>query len=348
MKKIILACIVSLIQTLNAHQPFIFNQEPMLQVNNRILANVNGKPISVLDAMKKMDVIFYRQFPEYRNSVQARTQFYQTSWKNTLQQLIDKELIVADAMEIKVEVSNGDIRQEMENMFGPSIIDNLDNLGLSYDDAWNIIKDEILIRRMLYHRVNNRALKKVTPQYIHHTYEEFAKGNPRHSEWQYRVISVQDKNVENSALTAQNIYKLVTEEQIPVADVTEAMQQRGLVTESTRINVSDEYCVSEKDISASHKEILSSLKPKMFTEPVAQKSRSDNSTVYRIFYLEDCIAGGVVPFQDVEQKLISQLTDISIAKETEAYLKKLRHRFRIEESDLKDMIPNDFQPFVMR
>jgi SurA-like N-terminal domain len=333
---------------LHSQHSFMFGNEPKLIINNRILANVNGKPISVIDAMKKMDVIFFRQFPQFRNSIEARTQFYQNGWKDTLQQLIDKELIVADAAEAKLEVSNGDIRQEMENMFGPNIIDTLDSMGLPFEDAWNIVKDEIIIRRMLYYRVNNRAIKKVTPQLIHESYEEFAKKNPRSGQWNYTVISVTDKNLDKSAHTAEQIYALVTEEKVPLFELIETLQQRGLVDESTRINVSSEISVSENEISESHKNILNSLDPKSFTEPVAQKSRSDNSTVYRIFYLNDRIMGGVIPFQEVEQQLISQLTDHSIAKESEAYLKRLRRHFRMEEDDLKEMIPSDFQPFVMR
>ena len=161
-----------------------------------------------------------------------------------------------------MEVSNGDIRQEMENMFGPNIIDNLDNLGLTFDDAWNIVKDEIIIRRMLYHRVNNRAIKRVTPQLIYETYQEFAKNNPRTGEWRYNVISVQDKNLENSSLTAKQIFHLLTDDKISVSDLADTLQQRGLVAESTRITISEEIVVSEKEISNSHKEILSTLKPK--------------------------------------------------------------------------------------
>ena len=44
-------------------------------VHNRILAKVNGKAISVVDIMKKMDILFYREYPQYTSSSQARFQF---------------------------------------------------------------------------------------------------------------------------------------------------------------------------------------------------------------------------------------------------------------------------------
>lgn len=333
---------------MNAQHSFLLSQEPKLLINHRILANINGKPISVMDIMKKMDVIFFRQYPQFRESIQARAQFYQTGWKEVLQQLIDKELIVADADEAHLEVSNGDIRQEMETMFGPNIIENLDKISLTFDDAWSIIKDEIVIRRMLYYRVNSKALKKITPQLIHEAYDEFAKNNPRKCEWRYSVISAQDKNSEKSKATSELIHELVTKENVPLEELVDLMQQRGCIPESTRVNVSHEYTVTEGEIAESHKAILAPLTPKTFSLPIAQTSRSDHSTIYRIFYLNEMTPGGSVPFEEVETKLIQHLTEEAIAKETEAYLKKLRHHFRSEKEDFKGMIPPDFQPFVMK
>src|SRR5262249_17801417 len=141
-------------------------------VNNRILARINEKAISVVDLMKKLDVLFYREFPQYTSSKVARYQFYQANWKNVLQELIDKELILADAEENKLPISSGDVRQEMEQLFGPNIIANLDKVGLSFDDAWKIVQGDITIRRMMYMRVNAKAMRQVTPQDVWAAYEE--------------------------------------------------------------------------------------------------------------------------------------------------------------------------------
>ena len=73
----------------------LMGQEDDLQItlHNRVLANVNGKPVTVMDVVKRMDILFLRQFPEYANSIGARHQFYMANWKRTLSELIDKELI---------------------------------------------------------------------------------------------------------------------------------------------------------------------------------------------------------------------------------------------------------------
>src|SRR5580658_6057552 len=68
------------------------HEEPKIFVNNRILAKLNGKPISTYDLMKKMDLTFYREYPQYTSSTDARFQFYQMSWRYVLEEMIDKAL----------------------------------------------------------------------------------------------------------------------------------------------------------------------------------------------------------------------------------------------------------------
>ncbi len=48
---------------------------------------------------EKMDMLFLRRFPEYTKSKVARYQFYMANWKAILNELIEKELILADAQE---------------------------------------------------------------------------------------------------------------------------------------------------------------------------------------------------------------------------------------------------------
>ncbi|MGA8165085.1 MAG: hypothetical protein WB791_08700, partial [Waddliaceae bacterium] len=93
---------------------FSLERDRYIFINNRILSQVNGKAISIVDVMKKMDLLFYRQFPQYSSSVEARFQFYEINWRHVWEDLVDKELILAEAAENKIGMTNGDIRQEME------------------------------------------------------------------------------------------------------------------------------------------------------------------------------------------------------------------------------------------
>lgn len=333
-----------------ANETLLFGQEDSLRlvVNNRILAKVNDKAISVVDVMKKMDVLFYREFPQYTSSIQARYQFYKVNWKHVLEELISKELVLADAEENKLPVSNGDVRQEMESLFGPNIIGNLDKINLSYDEAQKIVQGDITIRRMIYVRVNSKAVKQVTPQVVRSAYEEFIQNpaNIKPDIWQYHVISIRNRDTAIGAEAANLAYELLNV-QTPLDQLTAKIKEKPLF-ENVQINVSEEYNLEEKDISAAYKEVLTKMEPHTHSQPIAQNSRSDKSTsLFRIFVFNDLKKGGSPAFSDMELQIKEKLLDEAIEKETDAYLKRLRKHFHVQE-DYLTQTDDSFEPFALK
>lgn len=325
---------------------FLFGQDnnPNLVVNNRILAKVNGKAISVIDIMKKMDLLFYRQFPEYTSSVPARFQFYQINWKHILSELIDKELILADAGENKIPLSNGDIRQEMETLFGPNIISNLDKIGMSYEEAWNIVKGDILLRRMLHFKVNSKAMREITPQAIRQSYQEFVKNNTLPEKFVYNVITVRDSNPTDGKKIANKIAEDLKSHLFSL----ESLKDGFPYGETASISISEEFNHSEKEMSEAYKEIVLKLNSGEISEVTAQMSRAANSMVFRIFSLKEKIKGGAQAFGEVESKLKEELFDGALEKESNSYIKKLRSYFDVQESQLTELTDQEFQPFSMK
>lgn len=328
-------------------ESFVMGQEPekRIFVNNRILATVNGKAISVIDVMKKMDMLFYKQFPEYTSSATARFQFYQINWKHVLQELIDKELILADAEEHKLPLTGGDVRQEMESLFGPNIIVNLDKVGLTFEEAWKMVEEDIKLRRMVYFCANSKAIRGVTPKDVREAYEEYAQKNVQPEEWIYTVISIRDPDAAVGAEAATKAHSLLTQEQIQLNELADKIRESFA---DTKVTLSESLRHQEKDLSPAYKEALLAMEAGSYSEPISQQSRSDKSTVFRIFFLKEKMAGGVVPFQDVAAELKNALLDEAINEETEAYLNKLRHHYHLHESHIKSWTPENFEPFVLK
>lgn len=352
-KKIILSVIAfqCLTGAADAKQKsFLFSEEKPshIFVNNRILAKVNGNAISAIDVMKKLDMLFYRQFPQYSSSVEARFQFYQVNWKHILNEMIEKELIIADAEENKLETSNGDIRQEMETLFGPNIIGNLDKAGLTYDDAWKIVKEDLLIKRMIFIRVNSKAVRSVTPSDVRVAYEQFAKENARPDTWEYQVLSLRGDDAAASEKAASRAHEFLLEGNTSYDEIKKQLEEESLITETTTLNISENYRHTEKEVSEAYKEILSTLEQGSFSEPIAQKSRAKNAIVYRIFHLKEILPGGVPPFQVVENKVRGMLIDNIVDKESDEYINRLRKHFAVQEGTEHQMFPEDYQPFALQ
>jgi hypothetical protein len=324
-------------------------KEPQIAVNNRVLAKANGKAISVIDLMKKMDMLFYRQFPQYTSSSVARYQFYLTNWSHILSELIDKELIMADAEESKLNVSAGDVRQEMELLFGPNIIENLDKVGLTFEEAYQMVLADITLRRMMYFRVQAKAITQATPQKIREFYDKIAKDTIRDNEWVYRVITLRHKDPVKAAESANIALSMLKTDHIPFSDLTEKMKiDLPKDLKDTSLSVSEEFHTNEKELSDVFKKTLDMLTPDSYSIPISQKSRSDNSTVVRIFYLKEIIPGGPIPFKELEAKIKDKLIEDAMEIESKAYLTKLRQHFDTQEGQIQELIKSDYQPFVLK
>ena len=325
------------------------NEEKInLAVNNRILAKVNGKAISLIDVMKKMDVLFYKEFPQYASSIPARYQFYKVNWKHVLEELVSKELVLADAAENKLPVSNGDVRQEMESLFGPNIIGNLDKIGMTYDEAFKIVQGDIIIRRMIYVKVNNKALKKVTPFAVKAAYEKYASNpeNTKPAVWKYNVISVRNSDANLAKETAQFVYDKLNDK-TPLEKLVSLVKENPSY-EKSQVSVSEDFSLAEKDISEAYKQVLLKMEPKTISEPTLQKSRSLKAdSLYRIFVLNDVKKGGIPSYNDMEAQIKNSLLDTEVAKETDNYIKKLKKHYHVDENYVTQ-IDATYEPFSLK
>lgn len=320
-----------------------------IAVDNKILAKINDKVISTVDVMKKMDMLFYQQFPQYVNSVEARYQFYQANWKQILEDFVNKELILADAAESKIEVSSGDVRQKMELYFGPDIITNLDKVGLTFEEASKMVQDEIILRQMLMYRVNSKAIRLVTPALVRKHYEIFSQDekNNQKARWDYQVITIRGPVDEMNLTVANEVYQLLTAHQATLSDVSDKLTQSKLLKEPIKMSVSEVFQHHESDMSEAYRDIVKGLNPDAYSNPIAQKSRTDKSTVYRIFYLVKREDGGIPAFKDVEAKIKEKLISEAANQETIDYMKRLHKHYHLQESDLNALVPADYQPFTL-
>src|SRR5262249_38416822 len=131
-------------------------------------------------------------------------------------------------------------------------------------------------------------------------------------------------------------------------ELPEKLKELKSVNKKTVINVSTDLQHTEKEVSADYKNVLTSLKPGDFSQPSAHKSRTDKTIVFRIFNLKENISGEFIPFNEVENQLKDKLLDEAITKETDSYLSKLKQHFDVQDSHMKEMLDNNFQPFMLK
>ena len=211
MKNTILFLLATL--SLSANPMHDFSSDQKIAVQNSILAQVNGKTISMMDVKKKMDMVFHQNYPQLASSNQARFQFYEVSWRHVLMELIDNELIIADATDKEIKLTDGEIREVVEERFGPNVMQTLDKIGITYDETWKMVKNELLAQRMSWFFITSKAMNTVTPQDIRQAYRHYVDKNPSYSEWKYRVISIRADKPDDKL--ADEIYTFLADKKNP-------------------------------------------------------------------------------------------------------------------------------------
>jgi len=318
-----------------------------LIVHNRILATVNGKAVSVMDVMKKMDVFLSRNYPEHSKSDTSRYQFFIQNWRDTLNQIIDNELILADAEKLEIKIADAEVREKIHERFGPNVMASLDELGLTLDEAWHMIYAEMAVQRMSWYRVHSKAMHRIGPQDIKVGYEAYLAQNPPQEEWKYQVLSIRAATDSLGKVFAQKAQALLQGEPLPFEALASKLKEGMKDDSNVTITVSDELDVAGSKLSEAHKTVLCTLKPGSYSEPVSQVSRRDQSVVHRIFYLKEHKVIPPKSFDAMVDALHDQLVMKEVNKEFPLYLKKLRKQFNYEGKELSSL-PNDFVPFELK
>ncbi|HEY4832606.1 MAG TPA: hypothetical protein VIH61_08630 [Waddliaceae bacterium] len=337
MKRFFCLGLVSL-ATLTAAPPANFSLEQgypeTLVVNNRILLKLNGQAITVMDVTRKMDLLFYRQYPELASSNLARYQYYVSGWRMILSAVIDESLIMADAEEKEVVVNDGEVREELEKLFGPEVVINLDKLGMTLEEAFDLLKTELTVQRMTSIMVRSRAMSEVHPTTIRERYKKVLEENPPQNYWIYRILSIRGQDHER---VANIVYNLMKEQEIPFEELAYQIEEEGI-----DISCSEEYRQIEKDLSSSYRTVLESLAVGVVSTPVS------NSKGSRLFCLKAIEKKEPPSFKEVEDELKNELTQEAMTRYQTEYRQKLHKQYGLTEQYLSLVIPPNLQPFALK
>ncbi|MBM3198498.1 MAG: hypothetical protein FJZ58_04495 [Chlamydiae bacterium] len=322
-----------------------------LVIHNRILAKIHNTTISVLDLVKKMELFFYKYYPQYADSPSAKYQFFSSQWKDVLLQTIDHELILADAEKMDLKVTDSEVRESLFERFGPNIMLSLNKLGLQYEEARTMIHAELVVQRMTWFKVHAKALANVNSQDIKNAYANYLEKNPAKETWDYRILSIRSKDAELATHIAELAHALCNEHPHDLDKVLEEIQpsiplQEGTSLPLCSLSLSELVSTETKNLSTAYRDILASISPLSCSAPVRKESSED--TLYRIFFLAAHTVTSPPSFRNLYNRLQSELVQQAADAETKLYLTKLRKRYGFTLENLAENIPDDFQPFSLQ
>ncbi len=321
---------------------FLHADSQKIVVNNRILTHVNGKTLSMLDVVKQMDVYLSQYYPQYLDAEEAKIQFYNVQWKPTLQRMIDQELMMADAESREVKATDAEVREEIQNRYGPNVMGSLDKLGITYEEAKKMVYQDLVVQKIQWLRVTSKVLSRVTTEVVKKAFNNYLIQNPPKEMWTFQFLTIRQDEIDTALSMAEQIIDLqeTSSSLLPVA--IDLFKQKLPETEWTHFSLSTELNLEEKELSEAHRDALSKMTVNNWSRPVIQKSR-DGSEVVRIFHLKSHTKQETPLFETMANGLRQEILNQYAEKEMDVYLARLHQRFNYNTDSLD--IPPQFEPF---
>ncbi len=319
-------------------------KQTRLTINNRTLAKINGQVISLIDVVKRMDLeLFdYNCLPDTLHPLE-KYQHYMSRWQAKLKNMISDQLILLDAEEKEVQISDGKVRERLESRFGPNVMSNLDAVHLTYDEATALIRDELTVEEMTGLNVHAATLQKVTPDRLFRAYEAYVASHPPEDIYTYQVLSLRatdDATLQKIADQAQELLKTAQ----TLSNLADYLTGAD---EAVKITLSNELTSKASKLSSQHRTALESLAPNTFSAPLSQTSRRNKGRVFRIFYLKEHTKQEPTPFVTMQDDLRLKILHKEYDKTLASYLQKLKKRFGYDSHDPYLPVPDNYQPFTL-
>ena len=310
-------------------------------VENKVLAMVRDQIITVLDVTKKMDMIFYQQFPQYRGISEARYEFYRTNWKRIFQELVDRQLILSMAEEKHFDVTNGDIREEIEEFFGPNAMINVYEEGLSLHDVEEMMKGDILLRRALSFYVRSPVVAAVTPAVLRAAYKKHVEGLKERYGWIWRSITVKSRDGDCPQKIANQVWERLQKDHATVEQVGAELG------DSYEVTASSPFRSEKSEVASGVQAVLEQLQPQTFSEPQSFTSRSDQRQGWRCYTVDERVSATIPSFEELEPVLRREIADPVIEKRTREFFEDLRKQYGVKQLLSSEELLA-FEPFQLK
>jgi hypothetical protein len=315
-----------------------------LSIDNRPLARVNGHTISLLDVVKRMDVLLTERFPDAGASEMSLYQFYMANWQDVLDDLIATELILADAQEREIPLSDGDVREELEARFGPNIPRTLDSLSLSYDEALELVRRDLIVERMKSVKVYSKVRQDVTPRKVKDAYAAYLKENPPETRFTYRLLSIRGGSEAERAEAAEEATRLL--KTASLEETRETLASSIGPESSLTISLSNDYETEESALSEQLVSILSRVGIDAYSTPIRQTSRSGEEVV-RFYHVKARNEHLPLPFQSAYERIQNELFFRKGRSEERRYIAELKRRYSTPETPFTFELDESYQPFSL-
>lgn len=309
--------------------------------DGRMLALIRNHGITVADVMKKLDVAFYQQYPQFRDSSSHRLQFYDAHWKEALQEMIERQLIVLFAEDNHMTLSHGEVREELEEMFGPNTLLNLYDAHISLDEAYEFVRQDIIARRVLQFYVRMPVQAQITPQKILDVYKAEYEERGKEEKISWQVLSLR---APSNSPVEKKFAQLV--EALQIHDTTFEQAQVGL-PEHWELTLSPLFVTDVAKLASSVRSVLDAQPIQKWTAPIQVKESKEGFVKWSSYLVVHRAQGEKIPMSQVEQEIQMNLFEPLYAEKKRDFVQDLAKKYEVLMF-LKEQEMSSYHPFRLR
>lgn len=320
-------------------------QNVTIVVKNCPLVKFHKNVISVMDVKKRMDLLLLEKDPASYDNPLTRYRFYQESWKRVLNDIIHEKMMLLESEELKVEVTDLTIKEELNKRFGPNVIPTITKLGLSSKEAYELVKTDQIVKVMSWYQVWSKAILRVTPSAVKKNYEEYLAKNPPEEKWTYKFLTLKGHDAGEIEAKAKTISATI--EKTHPRSLEELKQQLQESPEKITTTISSEITLNQKEIAPNIRMLLNSLGIQMISEPKVVMSKTQDETICRVYQLIDYSKEQAKNLDALKETLENELLNAYGNKLMQEYIQKLKKHFCYQELAIEKISSSDFCPFEL-
>ena len=316
-----------------------------LIVHNRPLIKVCGTMISLHDVVQKLNVLIMNNNPDYLDNPEALFHIYQQHWQASLEELINAELMVAFWKDKKFVMNDTEVRASINDRFGPNVVENLNRVGLTYEQAFQAVEKDLMVYQLSWYFVKTKAEASVTPEKIKGAYQQYLAEFVPSEEWSYEIVTIRGDEPSFCKNVALKI-KDSAEKTISLHSVSDLLEgvKNSFSTAEHAVTVStQEYTHDKTTIPSNYKEALTKISVGSLSEPIVEGSAK--KPVVKLLRLQKVEKEEPQPFDTLAEEFRVQMETTAHNEEMQHFITTLREQYGYTIP--LSMLPSDYIPFEL-
>ena len=289
------------------------------------MTRVGENSITMLDVKKEMDrQIFIHNKVLFANA-EALAAYYTQNWKPTLKKIIEDEVLLLEAENLKYDIPSTEITKKLHELYGDDVVPALQFLQFSEEKAKKHAKREVISSHLSWFQIWSKSVMSVTPKKVHERYGQYVKDLEGNDKWTYQTIYVKDRKQTNVVQATESIQLLLKKNRYE--NLSSLLDNLPFTTDLAQVKVSKDITLKSNEISSNLLSLLKSVEEGMNTKTIlSQKGQTHTGKILHLIKHEKA---PIPSYKDSVNNLKNSLVSVKGEKRAQEYFANLYQKYDV-------------------